>query len=419
MPTIDKPFSILTKDDHAARRASYLNRAREILTRPQIDREARAVFDMLLQMSDVEAREAGEDDSDKLYMRARLNAALRSDHSEPLSEDQESMAEFRRWLRSPDPGGPSGTTEELRAMGVTTGAGGGYFVPAQFVAQVMEAAAQHDQLLDRSVVTWLDTPNGAPLAIPCVDDTDSSCDAQVIAESDPISEKAVGVTGSVVFGDAPKWKSGLVRASMELVQDSGIPFEQILAKVFGKRFARGCGRAFSASLVSKISRGADCVGASANTGDVADTSVSSIGSDDLFALMASVNPAYLSSDRCGFGMNWSTLISLLKLRDKNGSLVFEVEYDGAGRVLLAGKPVFLLPSLDSIGPSKKSVLFGDFSKVIVRSVTPNMQGLQLQKKEAYADYGQIAYSALWRVDSALAVTATQDSPIKFLEHPAA
>jgi len=192
----------------------------------------------------------------------------------------------------------------------------GQFVPMGFEAQVESAMAYHSAMIDTA--TMLDTAIGSPLAYPCDDDIATS--ASQVAEGAQVSGADIPLT-SIIYG---AFKYGtLIKMSAELVQDVGFDLEGYLAGVFGRRFSRalqplftnGTGSGQPKGITNGITVGATATGSSTNDGG-AGTGATSIGSNDLFALEASVDPAYRRG--AGYMMHDNTLLAIKQLKDKQG-----------------------------------------------------------------------------------------------------
>ena len=303
--------------------------------------------------------------------------------------------------------------------GAFPGSTSGPFTPLQFVAQVIAMLRQTDALFDETVISVVETPRGGPCAVPNLSDVDSAAVQVTQGEQSVLQEP---VLGSVQFPTAPGWRSGYCKISVELSADSAIPLDQVLSEAFAIRFQRGIGAANVNSLLSAASLGATANGSSANDGTSANGS-NSIGSDDLLSLMESIDPAYLASPKCAWVMNWSTLIAIAQLKDKNGRPLKLIHADPTtGVPMLFWKRIALCPSMPSIGVSgspavgRIPVCFGDLSRAVGRRVAG---GMMVQRNiEKWAEYGQIGYQAFMRSDFAVAVTPGADPPVKYLQNAA-
>jgi HK97 family phage major capsid protein len=355
--------------------------------------------------------------------------AGRSRSAKQFREEQRYASAFRRFLYYGDRGL---TPEEKRLIatrdvsggggltstgGAFPGSGSGYLVPAQFFDQVFAMMKATDDLFSEDAVTRIDTPRGGPASIPNMDDTTSS--ATLVTQATTSTETEPAALGQLSFPTAPTWRSGIVKVSIELDQDSAIPLDTLLARSFAVRFARGIGSNNVSVLLAAAELGATATGSASNDGG-AGTGANSVGSDDLFALMASVDPAYIASPKCAWAMSYATLIAIDKLKDKQGRpLKLVRRNEQTGEIELLFKPVRICPSMPSIGTGNKCVAFGDFSRFIVRGVQGGLRVLRLE--ERYAEFGQIAFEAFLRSDAGLqrtldvvSPTTYADSPVKYL-----
>lgn len=281
----------------------------------------------------------------------------------------------------------------------------GYFVPTGFTASIEDATKYFCPMLDSDVsgVTVLRTDTGNPLPMPTSNDTTQV--ATIVGEAAPVAED--DVTASQVDFAAYKFSSGIVKASIELLQDSGVDIEAWLGERFGIRFGRGIEQylttgngsnqptglltAVEASGVSQIVT----VGSSANDGT--GTSSNSIGSIDLVNLEHGVDPSYRRGAR--YMMNDTTLADLQKLLDKYGRPLWTPGLAENVPDKIGGYPYVINQSMSSVGPGGNIVmLFGDFSKYIVRKV----KDLYVKRlDELFAVNGQVGFISFARLDANL------------------
>jgi HK97 family phage major capsid protein len=226
--------------------------------------------------------------------------------------------------------------------------------------------------------------------------------AAVVAEGQQDTERDPALQ-QVLLAAPPTYRTGRVTCSLELLQDSGFDVQTYLAVIFAKRLARGIGPALVSTLAAGVPATVTASGSSTNTGGT-ETGGTSVGSDDLFALMASLDPAYLSSEKAGWLMNWPTLIGLWKLRDKNGRLVFPTVFDDDGVPLLLGFRVGICPSLPNVGLSAKPIYFGALDYFCTRLVLP--QAAVIPDHESKAEYGVATFRALLRGQGCLLVNSS-------------
>jgi HK97 family phage major capsid protein len=288
---------------------------------------------------------------------------------------------------------------ERRTMdsgGAFPGSSGGFFVPTEFEKDVASAQRYAGPMLDVSTV--YDTATGAPLAYPA--DNDASVSGEMVAEDVQVTAQDIPISGTVL--KSFKFSSRMIKMSIELTQDVGFPLAPYLAARFGTRIARaanprfttGTGAGEPTGFLNVASVGAVAVGSTNNTGG--SESGNSIGTDDLANLELSLDPAYRLNASMMMHPNTANLLS--RLKDKNGRPVY------SDMRSLRGYPVVLNASMDTVPttPSSpqviaKTVAFGDFSKYVIRRAPL----LVTRLSSRFAEFGQVAYLAIQRMDANL------------------
>jgi HK97 family phage major capsid protein len=314
-------------------------------------------------------------------------------------ETREQNQEIRSYLRY-------GREAQTRSgMSVAVDASGGFFVPAgYFRDRIFSSLKAADRLFDPSVVTFFESNDGNVLTVPMEDDTDTS--AAIISENAQSTEGEILTVDRLQLAKAPTWRSKQIVWSMELLQDSAFPAEDVIASVLVSRFQRGIGASNVSTLLSAATSGAtSAVGAIVSV-------------DDLYNLMASINPSYLASQKCYWAMNFATLISILKLKDTAGRYQIHPRTDANGNFLILEKPVAICPSVPSVAVNSKSVLLGDFSRFFVRTVKNSLKLMKYSETPGLVDNGLFAFEGFMRSNSGLLVPSGADSPIKFLTQAA-
>ncbi len=301
----------------------------------------------------------------------------------------------------------------LSQLGTWTGLG--FFVPAGFVYDVEQALKYYAPLL--TICGRLDTDAGNPLPYPTSNDTSQS--AFIVGEGVDVTSQSTDPPASNVIFGAYKYSSSLVKASLEMVQDSAFGLEQWLSDLFAIRFGRGYERDLTNGngttqpqgiLVSIAASGAVAVvatGSAANTGGQ-ETGANSIGYTDLVRLEHSVDPAYRR------GAKWmlhDTSVSKIKqILDKFGRPIWVPGMATNAPDTILGYPYVVNQQFPQIGASKTTVAFGDFSKFLVRVV----KGMRVQRlDERFAEKGEVAWLAFSRLDAKLLDAGTH--PINVLQ----
>jgi HK97 family phage major capsid protein len=284
----------------------------------------------------------------------------------------------------------------------------GYLVPTGFVDRVEQATKYFCPFLTEGFCNVIKTDTGNALPFPVSDDTGNV--ATIVAEAGTVSE--LDITAGQVILQAYKLSSGVIKASMELLQDSSIDIEGWLSARFGERYGRGLEALFTTGtgiaqptgiLTALSNNGVEAtiaVGSSANDGSDA-TGANSVGYTDLVDLEHSVDPTYRRNAKYMFAD--STLASLKKLLDKYGRPLWAPGITAGDPATVNGYSYIINQSMPAIAASNQSMLFGDFSKFTIRRV----MDLSVQRLvELYAANGQVGFQSFARVDSNLTVAST-------------
>lgn len=292
----------------------------------------------------------------------------------------------------------------------------GFFVPTGFVDRVEQATKYFAPLTEKGIFDVVESSSGNALPYPVSDDTANA--ASIVGEGSPVSE--VDPPANHVVLGAYKLSSGLVKASIELLQDSLIDVEGWLADRFGERFGRGLENILTNGtgsgqptglLTAIVGNGAVPVvaaGSAANSGG-SETGANSIGYQDLVNLEHSVDPSYRRNAK--FMFHDTTLASIKKILDKFGRPLWVpgVSADDPDRIL--GYRYVINQSMPVIAPSAATIVFGAMEKFVVRKVMP----MRVQRlNELYAANGQVGFLAWYRIDSNL-VAAGTSHPLNVLQ----
>lgn len=298
----------------------------------------------------------------------------------------------------------SNPKEELRAVtdpqSVGTAAQGGYLVPTDFVREIEKVMSYINPIRDYAKV--IRTNAGNNLDFPVVDESSSTA-GTLLAEN--TAETVKNVTFSKVTLGAYKFSSGLVLSSLEFLQDSGIPVAPLLGELIGDRLARAQGGYFATGTGSSQPQG--FVAGSGNGGATA--SAGAIAVDDLINLVHSLDRYYRTN--AAFAMHDTTLKAIRKLKaSTTGEPVFQESYRQGEPSTLLGFPVFIDNNMVSATTaSGKVVVFGDFSKFVIRD---SMDVTILRSDERYFEYGQSAFVGFARTDSKVMTSAA----LKYLSY---
>ncbi len=292
------------------------------------------------------------------------------------------------------------TGEVRSAMGVGAGEAGATFVPQGFenrIKSMMLAAGPF--YFGSPVVTNIGpTKTGKPTAQVVLDDLMNAGNLQS-ADNTQITQASPSLS-RVLYG-AQLFSSGIVLASVELVQDCFESIETALFTTLSSRLSRIQNSTFLASLYTALA---------ANSSATVNAAGASIASDDILELIYSVNASYRASASFGVVMNSATAKSLAKLKGSSGNYVFPELRDQANP-RIAGTNVYFCDYVDSIASGKNPVIAGDLSYVGIRGVVgPVLQTLT----ETYASSGQVGTILKQRSDMQFLAAPSSESPVKML-----
>jgi HK97 family phage major capsid protein len=328
----------------------------------------------------------------------RLSRPALSDVSQHTTENpQEQMRSSLEYRRAVNSYMRTGDKGELRALG-TNGGDGSTLVPTGFQREieVYRKAIGGPRLVSRVV----STATGNSLPWPTEQDTSNA--GTWLAESASTSE--VDPTFSSVQLGADLLSSNLVLVPVELMQDSAFSMEATLAESFGIRLARGSCDAYTngnganipgllPELVSAGGRSVLAVGGNNNSGNSADTDLNSIGTDDFSALITAVDKAYRTGDSVYFMGNQSAFDKVRNLKDKYGRPIWQASLSEGTGDLIDGYPWVHNQFMENIGAGNVSMIFGNFSKYIIRDV---LGMTMIRYNELFMQNRQIGFEAYLR-----------------------
>jgi HK97 family phage major capsid protein len=323
----------------------------------------------------------------------------------PADEERAYRKAFSKYVRGQQIGGDDRRVLETRAMSVAAGAAGGYLVPEQFANQIYEVMKWYGAM--RQAADTLTTATGGDLLYPSVDDTGNT--GEIIDENTNFNLQDVAV-GARLY-KAFLYSSKIVKVSWNLMQDSAINLDALIAKLLGIRIARiqnthfttGIGGVQPEGIVTNAPVGKTTVGATAIT------------FDEIIDLTYVVDRAYRANGT--FMLNDQIAGAVRKLKDSQGRYLWEpsVQVGQPDRIL--GYPV--IPNNDmqaTLVTATKTALFGDFKEgYLIRDV----KGITLVRlNELYAGSGQVGFLAFARADAQPrfnTATVTTQAPYKALQ----
>lgn len=383
-----------------------------------------------------DTREDREKQYSKEFWRALKDGQIRGTRAEQVArwtgestERKQRMDAFRAEQMAELRDQEAGT----QSISYTQGVAGGYFVPAGFVYDVEIATKYFCPMADGSVIRIMETATGNILPYPTNNDTQESW--TIIGEAVAIADggqspnyvtvgSAPGATpgnltmGQVNFG-AWKGTTGLVRISLELLQDSAFNLEDFLKNAFAVRLGRGYeyyltrGNGINqptgilTAVVASGQAATIAAGSSTNDGS-ANTGANSIGTNDLISLEHSIDPTYRRGAK--FLFHDSTLKTIKQLLDKYGRPLWVPGLASNAPDTVLNYPYVINQTMPTIAAGANTILFGSLQKFIMRKVR-DLNVLRLD--ERYADFGEVAFVAFSRIDSNLVDAGVH--PIGYLQ----
>lgn len=274
------------------------------------------------------------------------------------------------------------------AMSTTTGSEGGYTVATEFSKSLIEAMKATGSV--RSVASVIQTSTGAQMLFPTTDAT--SEEGEIVGQNTAVT--ALDTTFGQASLDVYKYSSKSIALPFELLQDSMFDIEAYIQNLLRMRLGRiqdrhhvlGDGTGQPHGVVAKST-----LGKAGATGQTV-----SVTYDDLVDLEHSVDPAYRAA--CKYMMNDSTLKALRKIKDSQARPIFVPGYEqgnpGGAPDRLMGREIVINQYMAVMAASAKSILFGDFSKYLVRDVMDVT--LFRMTDSAYTLKGQVGFVGFCR-----------------------
>ncbi len=276
---------------------------------------------------------------------------------------------------------------QVRDLTVGTAAKGGDTVPTSMAATLWEHMIE-DSAIRQTNVTQLRTTSGEPLEVPktTAHSTGAKTDeASVIGESDPAFGK--------VTLNAYKY-GAVVQISLELLDDSGVNIEGYLGRELGAAIGNASGKDFISGNGTNKPNG--IVGASTLGVTGATSVVGVFSADNLIDLQYSVIAKY--ANRGWWLMRRASEGAMRKMKGTDNHYLWAPGLVLGAPNTLLGRPIVTDPNVAATATSAKSVLFGDFSRYMIRDVG----GITVRKSDDFAFTSDLAtFKATIRTDGDL------------------
>lgn len=271
-------------------------------------------------------------------------------------------------------------------VGTTTE--GGFLVPEGFSFEYDKALLAYGGVLGN--VRSISTTAGNDIPWPNTDDTANK--SVILTEAG-----AVAASKDLVFGSttlkAWMYSTDWIKVSLQLMQDSGIPIEQLVAEMLAERDARGLNYDFTLGNGTTAPQGV----VTASTSGKTTASETAITANEIMALEHSVDPLY----RVGgaFMMHDSILLEVKKLTfstsDNRPLWDPGIVALGTPQTLLGYKIITNQDMASTLAADNKVMLFGNFQKYIHRKV---LGQTILRANELFAGNLQVGFTGISRHD---------------------
>lgn len=353
----------------------------------------------------------------------KANGFAVTEFERPLSEK---LAEARGWARFIKTG-------EIEARDQTVGnlpngpqffSGnvGNSFVPRTFVDGVTAGMRWFDPIFS-DICHQIGTESGNPLQCGYMSDVNSVA-AVVTPENSnqAANEQDIVEVGAVDLGGwtyrTPMWRLSIeALADLEGLTSALDLFNRFssdrIARGVGANLMNGTGGNQPLGLITSLQllgTGGTVIaaGSSESTGGP-QTGANSVGFSDLVNLACSLDPSYAASPSTCWLMNFTTFSSINRILDKYGRPLDLIKWQD-GKYVLLGKPLYISPSVPSIGASSVPVLFGDFSYFAVRHARAGDRVSIIKEAAGLVEKGEIGMRTWGRWDSALLFGSSSTPP---------
>jgi HK97 family phage major capsid protein len=296
---------------------------------------------------------------------------------------------------------------QTRAQSVGTTTAGGYTVPEGFIARVDSKlklispffAEGTQGVVNSEVFDFIRTETGNDMPMPTEDDTANT--GELLAENTDAFTNATDLVFGQVTLKAYKYNSKPMKVSNELLNDSGVDIEGLIADTLATRIARIVNTQFTTGDNTAKPQGIT-IGATAGK---TTTSGTAITFGEIIDLVHSVDAAYRKSPSARFMLHDLILAYLKKLSIGSSDArplwtpSFQV---GAPDTIDGFRYLINNDMASTVAINNITMLFGDMKKYMIRQVN----GYIVKRlNERFADLDQTAWLMFARFDGRYANTS--------------
>lgn len=326
------------------------------------------------QISNVEKMR--ELEADKFFENAAANPAATAADDTTIGK----LAAVALYMRFGNNVNPEQAMAIRNAMSTTTPGEGGYTVPAEVAAKVIERLKAFGGM--REAATIISTETGHAMNFPTSDGTGEV--GEIVAENGGVTgqDVAFGTTGLPVY----KYSSKKIALPQELIQDSAIDVVAFVVNRLATRIARIQNLHYTTGTGTNQPLGlipASTVGKTGATGKTV-----TVDYGDLVDVKHSVNRAYRSAAK--WMMADTSIAAVSKLLDTVNRPIWVPAVTEGAPDLLLGKPIVINDDVAAMAANAKSIAFGDFSQYTIRDVS-NSTTMRRFDDSNFALNGQVGF----------------------------
>jgi HK97 family phage major capsid protein/HK97 family phage prohead protease len=273
---------------------------------------------------------------DKLEAKAKRPAAANDNLPTPANDNTERNA-FADFVRN-------GDTTEVKSLGYSSPSTGGILAPEQVASSILEKVAEFSPV--RTLAQTI-SMSGPLLQLPRLVDE---------VHPVPVAETAARTEDEPTFDQIdlkPFEMAIIVPVTRILLEDAQIDLTSYLSNHVARRFGQKEATWFVNGNGTTQAEGILMSDA------VAEHEVEAITGDDLIDLFYSVKTAYSSNG--AWMMNRKTMSVVRKLKDTDGSYIWERGIAGGQPPMLLGRPVYEAVDMPDIAAEATPIVFGDFA----------------------------------------------------------
>lgn len=325
--------------------------------------------------------------------------AVKDESKKPQGDTIDAMTAVALYLRH----GNNVTAEQAiairNAMSTTTPAEGGYTVPSEIAAMVVDSLKAFGGM--REIAQVITTAGGNALNWPTSDGTSEV--GEIVAEN--AAATGADITFGTVAVNPYKYSSKKIALPVELIQDSAIDVVQFVVNRLATRLGRITNQHYTVGTGSSQPFGVMARAATGKTGTTGQTLT--VTYDDLIDLIHSVNSAYRARG-ARFMLCDTSVAVIRKLKDTSGRPIWNPgdneSISGGAPSTICGYPYTVNDDVAAMAANAKSIAFGDFSQFVIRDVAGSTS-LRRFDDSAFALNGQVGFCGWMRTGSNLLDTA--------------